>query len=75
MSRKQVQQAMELKDLKRLEAAIARYKDTGIPDDDSVLARAQKLLQALKAKAGHLPRECDVKGLMNMTVSHRQSSE
>lgn len=51
MARKAVQQAMDLKDQKQLEAAIARYKDTGIPDDDAVLVRAQKLLTALEAKA------------------------
>ena len=43
---------MELKDQKQLEAAIARYKDTGVPDDDPVLLKAQKLLTALQAKAG-----------------------
>nr|KAG5696943.1 hypothetical protein BaRGS_015907 [Batillaria attramentaria] len=51
MAKKQVQQAMDLKDQKQLEAAIARYKDLGVPDDDPVLVRAQKLLKALKAKA------------------------
>ena len=52
LARKAVQQAMELKDQKQLEAAIARYKDTGVPDDDPVLLKAQKLLTALQAKAG-----------------------
>ncbi|XP_076439797.1 uncharacterized protein LOC143279651 isoform X2 [Babylonia areolata] len=51
LARKAVQQAMELKDQKQLEAAIARYKDTGVPDDDATLVKAQKLLTALQAKA------------------------
>ncbi|XP_070195100.1 uncharacterized protein [Littorina saxatilis] len=51
LARKGVQQAMELKDQKQLEAAIARYKDTGVAEDDQTLVRAQKLLTALQAKA------------------------
>ena len=51
---------MELKDQKQLEAAIARYKDTGVPDDDPVLLKAQKLLTALQAKAGKSWLQCNV---------------
>ncbi|XP_076462401.1 uncharacterized protein LOC143294800 [Babylonia areolata] len=49
--RKSVQQAMDLKDQKQLETAVARFVDTGIPEDDPVLVRARKLLAALQAKA------------------------
>ena len=59
LARKAVQQAMELKDQKQLEAAIARYKDTGVPDDDPALVKAQKLLTALQAKAGRCRCEVD----------------
>ncbi|XP_025109760.1 uncharacterized protein LOC112573518 isoform X2 [Pomacea canaliculata] len=51
LARRQVQQAMDLKDQKQLEAAIARYKDTGVNDSDPVLVKAGKMLQVLKAKA------------------------
>lgn len=54
LARRQVQQAMDLKDQKQLEAAIARYKDTGVSDSDPVLVKAGKMLQVLKAKAGEL---------------------
>lgn len=57
LARRQVQQAMDLKDQKQLEAAIARYKDTGVSDSDPVLVKAGKMLQVLKAKAGELPRD------------------
>ncbi|KAL8597866.1 hypothetical protein ACOMHN_061399 [Nucella lapillus] len=49
--RKAVQQAMDLKDHKQLEAAIARYLDTEVDPEDPVLVRAQCLLAALHAKA------------------------
>lgn len=57
LARRQVQQAMDLKDQKQLEAAIARYKDTGVSDSDPVLVKAGKMLQVLKAKAGELHRD------------------
>lgn len=57
LARRQVQQAMDLKDQKQLEAAIARYKDTGVNDSDPVLVKAGKMLQVLKAKAGELLRD------------------
>lgn len=57
LARRQVQQAMDLKDQKQLEAAIARYKDTGVSDSDPVLVKAGKMLQVLKAKAGELLRD------------------
>ncbi|ESO92662.1 hypothetical protein LOTGIDRAFT_233093 [Lottia gigantea] len=50
-ARKQVQKAIDLKDVRQLQVALARYDALQTNKDDEMLKKAQKVLQVLKAKS------------------------
>lgn len=54
---KQLQRAMDLKDERQLEAAIATYMDCNPAQGDELLAKARRLLEVLKIRGGQYVRQ------------------